>query len=167
MEPETYITIAIGAAVAVIGFLQWRTNHLRVVLDLFDRRMLVLDETRAVARQLFASGRVEEGDMARLHKAYGDSKFLFGDEVVRAIEKLIDDAIVVQTSIGRMEDLEIGPERSELAQQKWQAVARAQRFFTDISSLCVPYMKLTQKRVRTPVEWFKDKNRLRQTYGQE
>src|SRR5260370_19959215 len=49
---------AIALLAIVIAILQWRTAHQKVVLDLFERRMKVYSEIRAVIASIVSSGKL-------------------------------------------------------------------------------------------------------------
>jgi hypothetical protein len=46
---------AIAMLAAVIGFCQWRTAHMKVVIDLFARRMPLYSDCRAILAPIIAS----------------------------------------------------------------------------------------------------------------
>lgn len=85
-----FLTTAIAACVGVIGYMQWRTAHQKVMLDLFDRRVNFYDDViSAVESALSAEGREATyniaGSLSRLRKV---SRFIFGPEIERAIEEI-------------------------------------------------------------------------------
>jgi hypothetical protein len=49
--------------VAVVAFLQWRTAHQKVVLDLFDRRIAMIDELRRIIAELIQQSHVWPPDL--------------------------------------------------------------------------------------------------------
>jgi hypothetical protein len=77
-------TIAVLAA--TIAFGQWWTARQKLVLDLFEKRFDVFLDVRRIASETFQLGRLQDPGMANEVLARG--RFLFGKEVVAALEEL-------------------------------------------------------------------------------
>ena len=48
--------MVIAAAVALIGYAQWRTTNQRVVMDLFEKRLAVVEKLKKVMREVIMHG---------------------------------------------------------------------------------------------------------------
>jgi Skp family chaperone for outer membrane proteins len=75
---QLLLTIAIGVLAAVIGFMQWRTAHQKVALDLFERRFAVIQQARNVMGRVASARKAGSDEIRDMHKAVIDSEFLFG-----------------------------------------------------------------------------------------
>jgi hypothetical protein len=134
--------VLVSAVVGIIAFLQWRTAHQKVMLDLFDRRFSVFMDVRLIAsngadRNKFGQGLPNE-IIAR-------GRFLFGKEVVAILTEIHD--LCTAKDIGQL---------------KPGALDDAFRRFIESIE---PYMKMDQKRVRTPAEWLSDRNKKRLSFS--
>jgi len=81
-------TPAIALLAIVVAIMQWRTAHQRVVLDLFERRMKVYSEIRAVIGSIIGSGKLANEKYFEFMRAIDGAKFLFGREVNRYLKQL-------------------------------------------------------------------------------
>ncbi|KQV73237.1 hypothetical protein [Rhizobium sp. Root1220] len=160
----------ISIAVAIIAFLQWRTAHQKVVLDLFDRRMKVIDEVNDVIGYFWTN----EGNLVafnarrRLSLASGSARYLFGEEVATAIKRL--DAIIRELGSlkNRLEKLAVdGPGRYEVTEKITALEDTFDQWVRSFPDLCLPYVKHDQRRVGTLREWFVERNRKRLSYGDQ
>ena len=91
MDLQPWIIAAIASFAALVAYLQWRTAHQRVVLDLFDRRWEILKLVEEASDKIVQAGRAGQDELRKLHEANGRAKFLFGDEVVGYLTKRIED----------------------------------------------------------------------------
>jgi hypothetical protein len=87
-------TPIVALMVAVIAFLQWRTAHQHVVLQLFERRAAMIDELLRIVAEIRSQGKVSNEDSDRFNRASKGTGFLFGPEVTtylgRIYEVLVD-----------------------------------------------------------------------------
>ncbi|WP_412063766.1 hypothetical protein [Rhizobium sp. SYY.PMSO] len=161
---QALLTPAIAVAVGIIGFLQWRTAHQKVVLELFDKRLAILTTARSAAITVLKTKKFDE---ARPHAvdAAIRSRFLFGKDVVAMLWEFQGD-VYRATSEGDMFEGLKHPGQSS-AQRRTLAIEASQKILSELNTAAEPYMKMDQKRVRTPREWFQDRNRQRLSYADE
>ncbi|WP_037435488.1 hypothetical protein [Sinorhizobium fredii] len=161
-------TPLIALGVGVVGFMQWRTAHQKVVMDLFDRRLKVHEEVREVLRYYWTN----EGNLVgfnagrKLASASAGARFLFGEEVVETIESL--KAIIYQLSSlkNKLEKIERqGGDREPIVAEILELEGHLDKWPLAFSKACLPYLRMDQKHVRTPGEWFRDRNALRKSFG--
>lgn len=162
------LTPTIAAIAIVIAFMQWRTAHQKVVLDVFDRRLKVYDQVNEAVVSFMAG----EGNLTptnariRLNQAWSESRFLFGQEVTDAIAALQDDIAKVTYYSRRMEHQDISEtERNDLIQKIVALDSKLSESKAPFTDVCLPYLRMDQKRVRTPAEWLHHRNALRKSFG--
>ncbi len=164
---QALVTPAIAGAVAVIGFLQWRTAHAKIMLDLFDRRWRALQAVSDFYLMLVGHGvKQYDEEIARFHKVRAEVAFLFGTDVQTFVEELHLSAIKMSTHSASAVDAEPEVRRKHIhdAYEVMKAVVnRGQR----IEAVFSPYLKMDQKRVRTPAEWFHDRNEFRKSFDDQ
>jgi hypothetical protein len=84
---EALGTLVIAGVVAYIGYRQWRTAYEQVVLDLFERRMTIYDETQSVLGEIMREGTADHGTIVRYDQATSRLKLMFGDDVATYADK--------------------------------------------------------------------------------
>src|SRR3954462_11983710 len=86
------LTILLAAFAAMIAYFQWRTAHQRIVLDLFDRRVQVLEDIEEIIRNINRTTDVSNDDMRLFWKARAKARFLFGPDINDYLMvRLLDD----------------------------------------------------------------------------
>lgn len=161
---QTFAVLFVGLLGGTIAFLQWRTAHQKVLLDLFERRLKIHEDVNAAILEFLGS----EGNLVpskirvRLHQSSLSSRFLFGKEVAAYIETL-------SPQVREIADLRRKIESSKLSPADQEAISTAlilqeselEGWRDPWTTLCAPYLRMDQKKVRTPVEWLRDKNVIR------
>lgn len=163
---NAWTTTIISSLVLLVAFLQWRTAHQKVLLDLFDRRIALFNQIMETQRRVMREADGLAGhDIDHLHDLRAKANFLFGSEIMDALktwhEALID--LTVSADVIRMG----AGSRSEHQLQIAQALKTVRPFRETFPLIFSPYMRMDQKRVRTPLEWFHDRNEIRKTYGDQ
>lgn len=167
---STWATTIISGLVLIVAFMQWRTAHQKVVLDLFDRRMRVYETT--IDAVLGYSHRQEGFDsnkaLSDLRRSYTEARFLFGDEVAARIEDLSDTIFKHRRLERKIDSKHIADdERNELIDQLSDVENSLERMMLPWTELLLPYLKMDQKRVPTPSEWLSYRNSIRLSYADE
>ena len=100
-----------AVAVAVIGYLQfrtarlqWRTAHNRAVLDQFERRYKVYKMLRGLIRAIQGSSDAAHEGFLKAQEAAERAQFLFGDDVVSYVNQLLRDITDLSTVIAERND---------------------------------------------------------------
>ncbi|PDT24545.1 hypothetical protein CO674_07225 [Rhizobium hidalgonense] len=165
---QALLTPTIAVAVGVIGFLQWRTAHQKVMLDLFERRMKVIDEVNDALGHYWSN----EGNLSdfnarrRLALAYSSSRYLFGEDVTTEIKRLVAFATELSLLKARLEKLVAdGPERSEVIEKILLLEDAFEKWLISFPVLCLPYMTHDQRRIGTLGDWLAERNRKRLSYA--
>ena len=141
---QALLTPVIAALAVVIGVAQWRTNHMRAVLDLFERRMTIHDKISDVVREVLITGKVRETVAQDFWVASARADQLFGPEVrkyLNAIFKKFADLAVAQHA----QDHGSPEERVDAAKKRMDRFNELNKFFVDFPALVRPYVKLHQK----------------------
>jgi len=137
-------TPIIALMVAMIAFAQWRTARQRMILDLFQRRMDLIDLVSRVASTIVIEGalRIEEVD-GFLRATRGD-KFLFGPKVTTYLSetyKRLVDLHATENVMARAQ----GEERKQLSEKYLAIRNEVIRFHETFHTLVVPYVRMNQK----------------------
>lgn len=162
------LTPTIAAVAIVIAFMQWRTAHQKVVLDLFDRRLGIYDGVINAVEVYFADTDDRADAVAKLYLLGLRSQFLFGQDVVDAIESVRTD-ISRHSEFGRkMRGRNLNERANSVLRKEWSEIsARLVGAHERFAAVCSPYLRMDQKIVPTPTEWLRDRNRLRLSYADE
>jgi hypothetical protein len=150
---------SLGPAVAllavVIAFIQWRTAHQKVVLDLFDRRMKTYEAASTVVKTLIGS-LPNEYHIRDLDRVRSDARFLFGPDVVAYLQQIHDLAVEAGAIEIELRGIDEPADRQAISKKKWANLREIAEFYDIFPGLCEPYMKMDQKLIRSPVEWLRD-----------
>lgn len=172
MQMPTWITVLQGlltptiALIAVgIGFMQWRTAHQKVMLDLFDRRMIVVNDYERYFSLIVKAGiGIDPSELKGIHNTRSHASFLFGSDVNDFLNRFYERQFGMAVAASMMKDASEEERRKhiEVANERLSSILGSNREFYTLVS---PYLNMDQKRVRTPKEWFHDANAKRLSYS--
>lgn len=154
---QALLTPAIALAVGIIAFLQWRTAHQKVVLDLFDRRWKAAEAIKHSLGPIFRDGRVRRTDDAvTIYNAMRDARFLFGNDVNALLARYKN--VVGQIGVGSAYmDSPSNPQYQEGVRLLHDNLVQLGKFHDEFDALCARYMGMDQKLVRWPwrvlIDW--------------
>ncbi|MBY3059436.1 hypothetical protein HF263_25700 [Rhizobium leguminosarum] len=160
---QALLTPAIAIGVGVIAYMQWRTAHQKVVLDLFDRRYRVYQLARDAVGMVARTGNSDrEAELAML-EAMEASRFLFGKDVSLYLRQLYMNAVDLEQAnfVDRTQS------SSRVTEQRSELFKRVTAFYEEAPELFGRYMSMDQKRAPTPAEWLTERNRVRLSYADE
>jgi hypothetical protein len=137
---------AIALLAAVIGCFQWRTAHQKVVLDLFDRRMVTYTALREVVAMVRASSSAATPDNSlKFLEALDRAQFLFGREIVEHLEKIYHAINDIHDALAERKDLAAGSEQKENLARERKNRETVGSFYTTFQPLVLPYLRMDQK----------------------
>lgn len=149
------LTPAVAVTVGIVAYLQWRTAHQKVVLDLFDRRLRTFYAAIDAVNRIIEANKLLESDLRKdFLLAARDSLFLFGDEVNDYVEDTrvaLRDVAVAENGLATGDG-----DADKWARERKDKMSKVTEFLLVYPKLCEPYLKLDQKRVRTPLRWLLD-----------
>lgn len=151
------LTPTIAAIAIVIAFMQWRTAHQKVVLDLFERRLAIIESAREAAWAVAVEREVEKAHRLATDAAIR-SRFLFGQDVVELLAEFQNN-VFRATETGGLREVKSTDELLRTADASAHAV------LLKLNPMAERYMRMDQKLIRTPAEWFRDRNRQRLSYA--
>ncbi|MGO6724950.1 hypothetical protein ACCS51_28770 [Rhizobium ruizarguesonis] len=147
---QALLTPAVAIAVAVIGFLQWRTAHQKVVLDLFDRRWKAAEAIIQSLKPILRDGRVRQSnDVLIIYNAMSDAQFLFGKDVNRLLARYRD--VIGQIAVGSAyTNSPTNPHYQQGVDLLHDNMLRLIDFLGEFDAVCSRYMRMDQKLIRWP-----------------
>jgi hypothetical protein len=141
-------TIVIAVFAVTITYRQWRTAHERVLLDLFEKRMTIYENVRAVIAEITRNGTADGATVLRFVQATDRIGLLFGIEVLaysdetreRIVQLAYHKAMINGGAAGQfVKDI-------ETHQTKAAELLKALGDFHDeFSVLMMPYVRITTK----------------------
>jgi hypothetical protein len=76
-----------------IGWRQWHTNHLKLRLELFDKRLVIFNATVTLISRVVQAAKIEHFDvLTEFLYDTRQTKFLFGDEIVQYLDTVYNKA---------------------------------------------------------------------------
>jgi hypothetical protein len=142
---QALATPAIALLAIVIAVLQWRTAHQKAVLDLFERRMKVCSEVRAVIASIVSSGKLPNEKYFEFVRAIDGAKFLFGSKVTRYLEELNSSLAFFQEADEMCGQLQ-GQAKGEAIKTRRRYLDEIQAFYKKFDALVEPYLGMRQRR---------------------
>jgi hypothetical protein len=159
-------TIALG--IGVIAFMQWRTAHQKVVLDLFERRTAVYDTLEKAAALIEISLCADALAVSLAREGFLRAKFLFGADAFSRINNFYSAVASFEQIPPEVALYDSESERREIMRRRnAQAMSVVTNFRKEMPNIFESYMRMDQRRVRTPAEWLADRNRIRLSYADE
>jgi len=167
---QALLTPAIAIAVGVVAFMNWRTAHQKVMLDLFDRRVRIYEATIDAALGYINVVEDMNGSKALsvLKKAHTEARFLFGDEIAETIDQISRNIFEHRRLNRRSESRNVGDEeRDGLLERASEVEDEISQIMARWTDLVLPYLKMDQRRVQTPTEWLTERNKIRLSFADE
>lgn len=167
---SAFATTIISGLVLVVAFMQWRTAHQKVLLDLFDRRFRVYNDVGNAMDEFFSGSSTETVIAARLAllRPSSQATFLFGPEVSEQIALISQQMGDLTFKIRKKDAADLDYEaRNQLISEIVELDGRLDSWREPFTRLCNPYLRMDQKIVRTPTEWLRDRNRIRLSHADE
>ncbi|MDN2564792.1 hypothetical protein N1F89_01015 [Aquibium sp. A9E412] len=138
------LTPTIAVAVAVVAYRQWRTAHSRLVLDLFDRRLLVYQKVRRSVRVVNISGKTSREAEIDLLEAIDAARFLFGRDVQKYLDGLWESYIFLKANT-KMAESDDESTRNEASSKAPEHKKDILSFYDDSAKVFSPYMRMDHK----------------------
>jgi hypothetical protein len=142
---QALATPAIALLAIVIAILQWRTAHQKVVLDLFERRMKVYSEIRAVVVSVVTRGKLTNEKHFEFMRAADGAKFLFGRRVndyLSELNRTLGDFHEADETSHNAQ----GQEFSEAIERRRKHFNKIEAFHKDFDPLVERYLGMRQRR---------------------
>lgn len=167
---QALLTPTIAVGVGVVAFLQWRTAHHKVVLELFDRRMKVYEQVEEAINYVLShdGNLVGSNTRRKLSTAWMNSRFIFGNDVQDHIFDIQRKAAALAYYKNRTNRPGLSEVNRSAAENKvtiWEEALMASH--ASFSNICRAYMAMDQKKVQTLSDWISDRNRVRLSYADE
>ena len=142
---QALATPAIALIAIMIAILQWRTAHQKMVMDLFERRMKVYSEIRAVIASIVSSGKLPNEKHFEFLRAIDGAKFLFDSKVNNYLSELNTTLSYFHEADETYDSLK-GQERSDEIAKRRKYFDRIQAFYREFDPLVDPYLGMRQRR---------------------
>ncbi|MBB4347267.1 MULTISPECIES: hypothetical protein [Rhizobiaceae] len=165
---NAWATTIISGLVLTVAFMQWRTAHQKVMLDLFDRRWSVYKSVEAFLHAALSKGvHLDTLLIASFHRTRGEAQFLFGPDVHQLLGQIHAAAINMSTHALSFDGLEVGPERQHHVSEAHRELRSLLQMSQELENSFAPYMHMDQKRVPTITEYLVERNRNRLSYADD
>ena len=83
------LTPIIGGVTVYIACQQWKTNHLRLKLETYDRRIRVYEQVKDILRSLNNNPQSDMANLVTFSQSVSQADFLFGREISEYIEEIV------------------------------------------------------------------------------
>ncbi|KAB2689686.1 hypothetical protein [Brucella tritici] len=164
--PTTIISLGVG----YIAYMQWKTAHTKVIIDLFDKRLAIYEavlEAVTLSNIDDGTGKQLQKSHSMLFRARSDATFLFGEDVASIITEIIKCVSLQRRNERRLDRDLTEDARERLANELELSANRQDKLARDFQTMCLPFMQIITKKIRSPAEWVRDKNAARWRYADE
>jgi len=140
-------TLFLALFAANITYRQWRTQHERVVLDLFEKRMTIYENVRAVIAEITREGTADGSAVFRYVKAADRLGLLFGVEVLSYSDETRDRIVQLayHEAMVKTADTQQTKEREVHKGKSAEILKELGEFHEEFSVLMMPYVRMTTK----------------------
>ena len=80
-----------------IAYQQWQTNRQKLVLDRYDRRLKVYEETRRILSIILRDANASYDDLLKFRTSVSEADFLFGPEIPAYIDEIYKRGLKLHT----------------------------------------------------------------------
>ncbi|MDJ1633195.1 hypothetical protein [Rhizobium rhizogenes] len=159
---NAWATTIISGLVLIVAFMQWRTAHQKVILDLFNRRMAVYEKLGRSMRLMNVSAKVSDDSNRLFLEAQAEATFVFGRDIHEYLRELwlifVDSRTLTRDN---------GYNSTVTTAQQVKLMRTVSDFYNKGPDRFAPYMRMDQKLCRNPAQWFEDANKRRLSYADE
>jgi len=140
-------TLLLALFAANITYRQWRTQHERVVLDLFEKRMTIYENVRGVIAEITREGTADGSAVFRYVKAADRLGLLFGVEVLAYSDDTRDRIVQLayHEAMAKAADVQNVKERETHKGKSAELLKQLGDFHDEFSVLMMPYVRMTTK----------------------
>lgn len=85
---KVLLTPVIAIIATYIAWQQWQTNHQKLNLDRYDRRLHVYEEVRKILSIIARDAKASTEDLLKFRTSVSEADFLFGPEIPEYIDQL-------------------------------------------------------------------------------
>jgi hypothetical protein len=139
------IAVGIGLSQLAIGRLQARAANDKIVLDLFERRLNVYSQVRAVIRKILTQGKVQPTESFDFLAAMDGASFLFGAEVTDYLRTLYEAILDVENAEHEEEAAKTSEERRNALERRRLHRSTLEDFYKRAPQLLAPYVSAHQR----------------------
>ncbi len=141
---QAFVLAVLAAAGVAVAYLQWRTAHHKVIVDLFDRRFAVYQEVFDAIRPVMAKGHAADAELFKFGQAAERARFLFGAEVRDYLENIRQQIIENALAQSLLEQQGEVENRSQVIEKKYDSLRKILAAYNDLPRLCESYLRLDQ-----------------------
>lgn len=147
------VTTIVALAGAVIAYFQFVTARRKLMLDLFDRRLKVVEMVEWAVGSFQSSGKITGQNFNDLLTAKAAARFLFGGDVQDYFNSLQRDFAFCLTYTDTMLADPATANREALIDQKFQIEVRLAEQPAQLAAAFGPYLKFTDKQAKPWLPW--------------
>jgi len=136
--------ISVARTQAEIAERNWQTSNEKIVLELFERRLAIYEETRSVIGEITRSGNAPDDILFHFGTATDRVPYYFGQEIQDYLETIRIHMIELELSNSMLKNPTV-PDRAAWAERRKKHFLGVTDFYKESPAIFKPYIQAHQK----------------------
>jgi hypothetical protein len=141
-------TLIVGFGIILFAFLQWRTAHDKLRLDLFDRRYKIYKATRDFLGVILGRATFTDSELFQFYAGMDGSDFLFGSDIADYYKQIRTRALDMRLKNTQWQSKQ-GEERTRLIEAEHQHLMWLSEQLTSAPKVFAPYLSYANVKSNT------------------
>ncbi len=147
------LTAIVAILGAVIAYFQFITARRKLMLDLFDRRLKVIEGIERVQGYALAHAEIDADRFNDFLSARAAARFLFDDDVQKYMQELQDDFAFLNVYDHQTIGDPALQDRVNVLRKRTEIMKQISRSPQKTAEIFGPYMKFTEKQTKAWLPW--------------
>ncbi|MCS3480263.1 hypothetical protein M2212_007109 [Bradyrhizobium elkanii] len=138
------VAYMIGRSQIAVAEKNWQTANEKIVLDLFDKRLGILEQMRSAIGEVMRSGHCTDLTLYNFDVATDRLPYFFGEEIQKYVRGIRNAMIDLELANKMMEN-QLDPERPKWIQRRHDLWIKVVAWYEESPRLFAAYLKAHQK----------------------
>lgn len=140
---QVLTSLIVGLLAAYIAYQQWKTNHLKLKHDLYERRLVVYDSLMEFLADVVRLGNCNLKTLLEFNRRTRESRFLFGKDVSEYLQRVYENGVDLHTAEEQFAALPQGEEKIAVIKKRTEKTKWLSDQFIEAPDLFEKYLRLS------------------------